>query len=191
MHTAIANHLREHLPGVTIEQVPWRMPTRLTDAVPDAPTTPAAQEPGDGMTTLVFPASALPRKGWLELCAALHQLDAASRLPALRLHVLGSLPPNAARPPEAVEITVKITQGKKGAPANHFPPNTCALVLPAHIEHAPRTALHALALGIPVLATPACGLPAHPLLTPITAGDSDMLAQQLHRTLASAMRPVS
>lgn len=40
-----------------------------------------------------------------------------------------------------------------------------ALVLPAWIEHQPRLALRALAMGIPVFATEECGLPEHPLLT--------------------------
>ncbi len=40
-----------------------------------------------------------------------------------------------------------------------------AVVLPAWIEHQPRLALKALAMGIPVYATEECGLPEHPCLT--------------------------
>jgi hypothetical protein len=40
-----------------------------------------------------------------------------------------------------------------------------AVVLPAWIEHQPRLALQALAMGIPVYATEECGLPEHPRLT--------------------------
>lgn len=40
-----------------------------------------------------------------------------------------------------------------------------AVVLPAWIEHQPRLALRALAMGVPVFATDECGLPEHPLLT--------------------------
>lgn len=40
-----------------------------------------------------------------------------------------------------------------------------ALVLPAWVEHQPRLALKALAMGIPVYATEECGLADHPFLT--------------------------
>jgi hypothetical protein len=40
-----------------------------------------------------------------------------------------------------------------------------AVVLPAWVEHQPRLALKALAMGVPVYATEECGLPEHPMLT--------------------------
>jgi len=176
MHATIADHLREQLPDVTVEHLPWQIPSLPSD------TTPAADNTGDGMLTLIFPASTLPRKGWWELCAALHQLEAESRLPAMHLCVLGSLLPDAPRPPNAVKITHDRYAGRWLSNIS----DTHVLVLPAHVEHAPRTALRALTAGIPVIATPACGLPAHPLLTQIAAGDVAMLAQQLHDTFAAS-----
>ena len=56
-----------------------------------------------------------------------------------------------------------------------------ALVMPAWIEHEPRIALRALAMGIPVIASRACGLPSHPLLTEIDAGDVEGLKSALER----------
>ena len=54
-----------------------------------------------------------------------------------------------------------------------------ALVIPAWIEHEPRLALRALAQGIPVIASRACGLSPHPLLTEIEAGDGVALLQAM------------
>ena len=56
-----------------------------------------------------------------------------------------------------------------------------ALVIPAWIEHEPRLALRALASGVPVIASRACGLPAHPLLTEIDAGDVPSLVAAMRR----------
>jgi glycosyltransferase involved in cell wall biosynthesis len=55
--------------------------------------------------------------------------------------------------------------------------------MPAWIEHEPRLALLALASGIPVIATNACGLPNHPLLTLVPEGDAAALkiAMTRHR----------
>ena len=43
-----------------------------------------------------------------------------------------------------------------------MPERLAAVVLPAVIEHQPRALLHALAAGIPVIATPACGFGERP-----------------------------
>lgn len=53
------------------------------------------------------------------------------------------------------------------------------VVQPAFIENAPRPLLRALAAGIPVIATPECGLDAHPQLTLVPAGDAVKLKQAL------------
>lgn len=50
-----------------------------------------------------------------------------------------------------------------------------ALVQPAFVEDKPRRALAALAAGLPVIATPACGMPAQPGLTLVAAGDVSAL----------------
>lgn len=52
-----------------------------------------------------------------------------------------------------------------------------AVVLPAWIEHQPRLALRALAMGIPVYATRDCGLPDHPGLTLLEREDFSSLAE--------------
>jgi hypothetical protein len=52
-------------------------------------------------------------------------------------------------------------------------------VLPALIEHRPHTLLRALAAGLPVIATPACGLPPQPGLALVPPDDSDSLRAAL------------
>lgn len=54
-----------------------------------------------------------------------------------------------------------------------------ALVLPAWIDHEPRLALLALASGIPVIASKAYGLPPHPRLIQVDAGDVEALKNAL------------
>lgn len=63
-------------------------------------------------------------------------------------------------------------KGREGLDAEFFEQGSVsdletavAVVLPAWVEHQPRLALKALAMGIPVYATEECGLEEHPLLT--------------------------
>ncbi|MES2618765.1 MAG: VanW family protein [Bacteroidota bacterium] len=50
-----------------------------------------------------------------------------------------------------------------------------AVVYPAYVEHQPRLLLRALAAGMPVIASDACGLAPHPLLTIVPVGNSNEL----------------
>lgn len=58
------------------------------------------------------------------------------------------------------------------------------LVQPAFIENAPRPLLRALAAGVPVIATPECGLDPHPNVTLVEAGDLAGLRQALKVVLS-------
>jgi len=53
------------------------------------------------------------------------------------------------------------------------------VVLPAWVEHQPRRLLAALAAGVPVICTPACGLPPQPGLTLVPEGDSVALRKAI------------
>jgi hypothetical protein len=64
------------------------------------------------------------------------------------------------------------------------------VVLPAFVEHRPRRLLEALARGIPVVASPACGLGGVEGVTVVPAGDVDALCDAVGRTLAPG-EPVS
>lgn len=61
-----------------------------------------------------------------------------------------------------------------------MPAELAGVVLPALVEHRPHTLLRALAAGLPVIATPACGLPVQPGLTIVPAEDPAALRAALH-----------
>jgi VanW like protein len=114
-----------------------------------------------GGRTILFPASALGRKG-------VHALREAIReLAGIEVLVSGS----------GVE-----TDGFfDGLPvrrlaAGESPAELAAVVLPAIVEHQPRALLAALAAGLPVIATPACGLGAGEGLTSVPPDDDGRAA---------------
>ncbi len=65
-----------------------------------------------------------------------------------------------------------------------------AVVQPALVEDQPRPLLRALGAGIPVVATPACGIAPRPGLTLVPAGDSTALHRALAAYLLDAPRVV-
>jgi glycosyltransferase involved in cell wall biosynthesis len=95
-----------------------------------------------------LPCSPLARKGIHELAAALRGMDA-------ELLVLGGAGEGANEP-------LKGLRWRRAGLDEML--TATAVVLPAWVEHQPRVALRALAAGIPVVATAACGLPDHPHL---------------------------
>jgi glycosyltransferase involved in cell wall biosynthesis len=122
-----------------------------------------------GGRTILFPASALGRKG-------VHALREATRdLAGIEVLVSGS----------GVE-----TDGFfDGLPfrrlaAGESPAELAAVVLPAIVEHQPRALLAALAAGLPVIATPACGLGAGEGLTSVPPDDAVALREAIRRVLA-------
>ena len=121
-----------------------------------------------------FPASPLARKGIYELAEALRESGD-------ELLLLGGAKEGTADPLEGI-------RHRRATPAELG--GCTALVMPAWIEHEPRLALRALCSGIPVIATEACGLPDHPLLTLVPEGDADALkiAIARHRQSAAHVR---
>ncbi len=110
-----------------------------------------------------FPASPLGRKGIFEVAGAVREVGG-------ELLVLGRAREDGEDP----------LAGISHRPATMADLYDCtALVIPAWIEHEPRLALRALAQGIPVIASRACGLSPHPLLTEIEAGDGVALLQAM------------
>jgi len=103
---------------------------------------------------IVFPGPTAGRKGAYELRDALAGLDADLVAMGSRLEGPGFWDGVALAPPEASWLD-------------------CAdlVVLPAFVENQPRRLLAALAAGIPVVATPACGIAPRPGLTLVAAGD--------------------
>lgn len=113
-------------------------------------------------TKLVFPASTLGRKGAYELRAALHPLGRALQLGGPVL--------------EGADFW----QGQSAAAADgEWLDDAAAVVLPAWIEHQPRRLLQAVAAGVPVIASAACGLANVAGVTTIPTGDLDALRAAL------------
>jgi hypothetical protein len=125
--------------------LPWSIPT-----FPAAPTDRDFSKP-----TLYFPASTLGRKGAYELREAL-------RGTSVRI-LLGG--PN-----------LEVAEFWEGFDAHHLAPQepwwkeTTLVVFPAFVEHRPRRLLQAVARGIPVIASTACGLSGMPGMQSITPG---------------------
>jgi hypothetical protein len=125
---------------------------------------PSAPSPG---TRILFPASALARKGAYEMRRLAQELH-------LPLVVAG----------RATEHT-GFWQDVVTTLAGPDPLAGVGLVVyPAYVEHQPRLLLRALAAGIPVVATVACGLGPRPGLTLVPAGDYPALRQAVAHALA-------
>jgi len=165
-HTEVARVLRTR--GLPVELRPWRIPPLGKPT----PTNATAHPP-----TLAFPASALPRKGAALVAGTARQLGA-------RVLIFGT-PPGPA--------DAELWRGVDWHPARYADQTIWsqfdAVLLPALIEHNPRPLLQALALGLPVIATPACGLPAQPGLTLIEPDDLPALLDATRAALVSAAAP--
>jgi hypothetical protein len=122
--------------------------------------------------TVFFPASRLGRKGAFELAAALKEGIGAE------LRYLGRASEGSADPFAGLPCSPATAADLASA---------WALVLPAWIEHQPRLALLALASGIPVVATRACGLPEHPLLHILPSPDPAALRTVLRAVVQPAI----
>jgi glycosyltransferase involved in cell wall biosynthesis len=129
----------------------WQMP----EAFPQ----PVCSGGSGKVFTVLLAAPSLARKGACELATALRAL------------------------PKPVQLL--LLPGKNEAPCMWTGVKTkrCAsvaegireadvVVLPAWVEHQPRIALRAIASGKPLIATPACGLPAHLPWISVAAGDA-------------------
>jgi hypothetical protein len=157
-HAKVAAYWRRH-GGVDVVQLPWRLP-------PAGTRRPSHSE--GGLPLVVFPASALARKGAYELAQAL-------RGRPCRLRVLGSPSDDAG-----------LWQGlavEQGSYAGDWLQRADVAVLPAHVEHAPRALLMALSAGIPVIASPACGVRGMAGLSLVPAGDVAALSATLSAVL--------
>jgi hypothetical protein len=133
-----------------------------------APATPMRARKGG--RKILLPASALARKGAYALREAIAGLD-------LELLVVGA--------------AVECEGFWAGLPVRRLAPGEAAaeiaaVVAPAIVEHQPRALLAALAAGIPVIATPVCGLGHRPGAIIIPAMDAPALREALIAVLPSA-----
>lgn len=150
--------------GARIQLLPW--------ILPEPPPVSAVPEGSNRRRVVVMPASALARKGACELAQALRGLSC-------ELWVLGAVPPSwhTAMSPNVVKAI---------GPEEAWLAHAAVVALPAHVEHAPRAALAAIAAGLPVVATKACGLDGLPGVTTVPAGNVDALRRALSPYLSEA-----
>lgn len=170
-HAEVARHLRVLAPQAELQSLDWVLPEVLPEAMPKAQA--VAVEPGRP-PLVVFAASALARKGACELAAALQGMPC-------RLRVWGSPSGDARLWQGIAQVEHMNWHGDALAGAS-------VVVLPAHIEHAPRALLRAVAAGVPVVASTACGLarlcgargvPGTRLVREVPPGDVDALRTAL------------
>lgn len=128
-----------------------------------SPRTPARDARRNDPPRVWFPASTLGRKGAYELREALHGLDVEL--------ILGG---PVLESPDFWDRPTR--QGDLG--------DADLVVSPAHVETAPRRLLSALARGVPVIASEACGLDPEPGLTVVPTGDALALRDALEAWLA-------
>jgi hypothetical protein len=130
--------------GARARVLPWTLPPAV-----ERPT----QRP-EGPPRLFFAASGLARKGIFEL------LDAVRDLPVQILLPPGDSEPDliARRHPRPGIDDGLAPQLRRVASYDEGVRLADLVVLPAWVEHQPRALLTAIASGIPVIATPACGL---------------------------------
>lgn len=159
-HVEVARHARSLVGLRDVRQLAWASLPAAPRLMRDNP----AEVP-----TVVFPASALARKGVLDLVQAL-------RILGWELTVLGS-PAEDPRIWDGVFVTC----------SNYHDPRWLqkadVVALPAYIEHSPRALLRARDAGIPIVATPACGLPASEGLQLVPPGDVAALVAALQRAV--------
>lgn len=158
-HAEVARHLRATF-GAVVETIDWALP---------APSKARHASALQATPVVAFAASALARKGALELADAVRHLR-------WRLLVLGT-PPSDPRLWHGIEVTHMAYRDPRWL--------ACAdvVALPAYIEHSPRALLTAFAHGIPVVASPECGLPSSLQASEVAAGDTAGLIAGLQRAV--------
>ncbi|WP_431511217.1 VanW family protein [Variovorax sp. DAIF25] len=159
-HAAVAATMASAAPQATLERLEWVLPGMSPRA---------NRTPDDGAPLVVLPASALARKGARELAAAL-------RGSGWRLRVLGT-------PSADASLWQGIALDAARDPCSDWLEGARVVVLPAHVEHAPRAALRALATGVPVVASTACGLAGLQGVREVSAGDVDGLRTALREAI--------
>jgi len=124
-------------------------------------------------TNLVFPATTVGRKGAYELRAALRNLD-------VQITVNGPI----------LEDT-NFWDGfriERTAPGVDWLSDATVVVLPAVVEHQPRRLLEAVARGVPVIASKACGLGRMEGVVEIDSGDIESLRYEIENVLLRSVQ---
>jgi hypothetical protein len=162
-HHQVAVELRQGHPA-HIREIDWVMAQR-----PAPPAT--GGRPADDRPTVLFAGSSLGRKGAYEMRQAMRHLPIAIR-------ILG-------RATEGPDFWAGMLIAPAAAGSDPLEGVAC-VVLPAFVEHQPRILLRALARGIPVVCSPACGISARPGVRLVPACDPIALASAITEALGGA-----
>jgi hypothetical protein len=137
------------------------------------PGPPGVRRDGPIRRRIAFPGPVIARKGAFELRAAARALDLEVVAPG--------------RPLEGADFWqgVRVCQPPAEGGPQAWLHGVAALVQPALIEDQPRRLLAALAAGVPVIATPACGISPRPGLTLVAEDDPAALIRSLRTILAA------
>ena len=175
-HRAVAQYCRAQY-GEKVEQLDWRPPAVAgaaananvaTNATNATNATTGARPPAQRGGAVLFPASALGRKGAYEVRDACREL----KLPVL---VWGE-----AREQDGFWDGVQV-----GAVNRRDPwAGVACVALPAFVEHRPRLLLQARARGLSVVCSEDCGLPAQEALRTVRAGHLPEFTEALARAAA-------
>lgn len=120
---------------------------------------------------LVFPAATVARKGIYELRSAIEGLD-------IKLITMG---PQL----EGKDFWSAVRAEPKRA-GEDWLAGVTAVVLPSFVEHRPRRLLEAVARGVPVIASTACGLKNVSGVTSIPAGEVKSLRAEIQKVIAGS-----
>ncbi|HVI90046.1 MAG TPA: VanW family protein [Dongiaceae bacterium] len=179
-HTELADMLTASYAGI-VERVAWHLPKppdTLRNSCRGAP--PSLQaiaasslSPRHGarpQARILFAGASLARKGAYEMRTAARQLPIRLRLSA------------------GASETVDFWHGlatERSIPSGDPLDGVACVVLPAFVEYRPRLLLRAIARGLPVICTPACGLSGYAGVTLVEAGNIAALVAAIEATLAS------
>jgi len=170
-HAGLAETLASSYAG-TIERIAWNLPGDSGAPSSPSPEIAARSDAGDPpQARLLFAGASLARKGAYEMRAAAQQLPIRLRLSA------------------GARETADFWQGVEAEPpiAGTDPlDGVDCVVLPAFVEYRPHLLLRAIARGLPVICTAACGLGSHPGVTLIEAGNAAALIAAIGTVLGKS-----
>jgi len=135
------------------------------------PSAQAWKRPAGDARVIAFPGPTVARKG-------AHALRDAARALDLQIVLLGSAL-------EGADFWDGVA-ARKAEPGGDWLARVAAVVQPAIVEERPRHLLTALAAGVPIIASPACGLAAGPGVTLVPPDDPAALIAALKAVLGEA-----
>lgn len=157
--------------GARAQRLPWCLPTLASGQAGCSSRPPSNRK----SRRVLFPATTVGRKGAYELRTALRRLSSDRQI---ELAVTSGASLEGTGFWDGLSV---VTDGRLA--------EADVVVLPAWVENRPRRLLAAVAAGIPVVASEACGLDPQPgVVWTIPAGDVDALGRALTEALVTAKR---